>query len=65
MLFSAFSPFPTRFSTISRTNPNARSIFSMLSANNFKYDQSKLLSLHKVFEIKQEFEPETGIVTVF
>ena len=40
----AFSPFPTMFSTLHKTNFSFKVIFILLSANALNLDQSKILS---------------------
>ena len=44
---AAFSPFPTMFSTLSRTKIMIVATFNLSSANAFNLDQSRILSFGK------------------
>ena len=50
----AFSPFPTMFSTLSKTNFNFSPAFILSSANAFNLDQSKILSFGKELRVMKK-----------
>ena len=51
MLVNSIFPFPTMFSTLSKTNFNFWVTFILLSVNALNSDQSKILSLNKEFSL--------------